>query len=154
MNQIIMALATGLYVGKIAKAPGTWGSIAAFLPWLLIKDLPLPTYLLLLFVLFIVGFFVSGSAEKILDSPDAGCIVIDEVLGMFITLTLAPQHPAAWVLGFVLFRIFDIFKPFPVSWFDQRIHGGFGIMMDDVIAGLYALLSLHLLWWLFAGIFL
>jgi phosphatidylglycerophosphatase A len=154
MNQIIMALATGLYVGKIAKAPGTWGSLAAFLPWLLIKDLPLPTYLLLLFVLFIVGFFVSGSAEKILDSPDAGCIVIDEVLGMFITLTLAPQHPAAWVLGFVLFRIFDIFKPFPVSWFDQRIHGGMGIMMDDVIAGLYALFSLHLLWWLFAGIFL
>jgi phosphatidylglycerophosphatase A len=149
-----MALATGFYVGKIAKAPGTWGSIAAFLPWLLIKDLPLPTYLLLLFVLFIVGFFVSGSAEKILDSPDAGCIVIDEVLGMFITLTLAPQHPAAWVLGFVLFRIFDIFKPFPVSWFDQRIHGGMGIMMDDVIAGLYALFSLHLLWWLFAGIFL
>jgi phosphatidylglycerophosphatase A len=154
MNQIIMALATGFYVGKIAKAPGTWGSIAAFLPWLLIKDLPLPTYLLLLFVLFIVGFFVSGSAEKILDSPDAGCIVIDEVLGMFITLTLAPQHPAAWVLGFVLFRVFDIFKPFPVSWFDQRIHGGMGIMMDDVIAGLYALFSLHLLWWFFAGIFL
>jgi phosphatidylglycerophosphatase A len=154
MNQIIMALATGFYVGKIAKAPGTWGSIAAFLPWLLIKDLPLPTYLLLLFVLFIVGFFVSGSAEKILDSPDAGCIVIDEVLGMFITLTLAPQHPAAWVLGFVLFRIFDIFKPFPVSWFDQRIHGGMGIMMDDVIAGLYALFSLRLLWWFFAGIFL
>ncbi len=154
MNHIIMALATGFYVGKIAKAPGTWGSLAAFLPWLLIKDVPLLTYLLLLLVLFIVGFFVSGSAEKILDSPDAGCIVIDEVLGMFITLTLAPQHPAAWALGFVLFRIFDIFKPFPVSWFDQRIHGGIGIMMDDVIAGLYALLSLHLLWWLFAGILL
>jgi phosphatidylglycerophosphatase A len=66
---------------------------------------------------------------------------------MFITLTLAPPHPAAWFLGFVLFRIFDIFKPFPVSWFDQRIHGGIGIMMDDVIAGLYALFSLQLIWW-------
>ena len=108
-----MALATGLYVGKIAKAPGTWGSLAAFLPWLLIKDLPLPAYLLILAALFIVGFFVSGSAEKILDSPDAGCIVIDEILGMFITLAVAPPHPAAWFLGFVLFRIFDIFKPFP-----------------------------------------
>lgn len=147
MNQLIMALATGLYVGKIGKAPGTWGSLAAFLPWFFIKDLPLPTYLLVLMVVFIVGFFVSGSAEKILDSPDAGCIVIDEILGMLITLIAAPQHPAAWILGFVLFRIFDIFKPFPVSWFDQQIHGGFGIMMDDIIAGLYALLSLHLIWW-------
>jgi phosphatidylglycerophosphatase A len=147
MSQLIMALATGLYVGKIGKAPGTWGSLAAFLPWFFIKDLPLPNYLLVLIVLFIVGFFVSGSAEKILDSPDAGCIVIDEILGMFITLIAAPQHPAAWILGFVLFRIFDIFKPFPVSWFDQRIHGGFGIMMDDIIAGLYALCSLHLIWW-------
>lgn len=147
MNKLIMALATGLYVGKIAKAPGTWGSLAAFLPWLLIKDLPLPTYLILLATLFVIGFFVSGSAEKILDSPDAGCIVIDEILGMFITLAMAPDHPAAWFLGFVLFRIFDIFKPFPVSWFDQKIHGGIGIMMDDVIAGLYALLCLQLIWW-------
>lgn len=147
MNQLIMALATGLYVGKIGKAPGTWGSFAAFLPWLLIKDMALPAYLLLLVALFIIGFFVSGSAEKILDSPDAGCIVIDEILGMFITLTIAPAHPFAWFLGFVLFRIFDISKPFPVSWFDQRIHGGFGIMMDDVVAGLYALICLQLIWW-------
>ena len=146
MNQLIMALATGLYVGKIAKAPGTWGSLAAFLPWFLLRDLPLPTYLFVLAVLFIVGFFISGSAEKILDSPDAGCIVIDEILGMFITLVAAPPHPAAWFLGFVLFRIFDIFKPFPVSWFDQKIHGGIGIMMDDVIAGLYALVCLQLIW--------
>jgi phosphatidylglycerophosphatase A len=147
MNQLIMALATGFYVGNIAKAPGTWGSLAAFLPWLLIRNLPLPTYLLILAGLFIVGFFVSGSAEKILDRPDAGCIVIDEILGMFITLALAPPHPAAWFLGFVLFRIFDIVKPFPVSWFDQKVHGGIGIMMDDVIAGLYALLCLQLIWW-------
>ena len=146
MNQLIMALATGLYVDRIGKAPGTWGSLAAIVPWLLIKDLSLPTYLLLLAALFVVGFFVSGSAEKILDSPDAGCIVIDEILGMLITLTVAPPHPAAWFAGFVLFRIFDILKPFPVSWFDQRIHGGIGIMMDDVVAGLYAFFFLQLIW--------
>ncbi len=144
-----MAFATGFYVGKIGKAPGTMGSLAAFLPWLLIKDLPLATYLIILFVVFIFGFFISGSAEKILNRADAGCIVIDEILGMFITLALVPQHPLAWCLGFILFRIFDIVKPFPVSWFDQHIHGGIGIMMDDVIAGLYAFLSLQFLWYLF-----
>ena len=153
MNQLIMAVATGLYVGMIPRAPGTWGSLAALLPWLLIRNLPLLPYLAVLATVFVLGFFAAGSAEKILDRPDAGAIVIDEILGMFITLTLAPAHPAAWLLGFILFRIFDIAKPFPVSWFDQHIHGGIGIMMDDVIAGLYALISLQL-GWLIVGRFL
>jgi len=146
MNQLIMAIATGLYVGKLPKAPGTWGSAAAILPWLLIKDFDLASYLIVVVAVFIVGFFAAGSAEKIMDSPDAGPIVIDEIVGMFITLTLAPAHPLAWFLGFLLFRLFDITKPFPVSWFDQRIHGGIGIMMDDVVAGIYALASLQLIW--------
>jgi phosphatidylglycerophosphatase A len=153
MNQLIMAIATGLYVGMVPRAPGTWGSLAALLPWLLIRDLPLPTYLAVLAAVFVVGFFAAGSAEKILDQPDSGAIVIDEILGMFITLTLAPAHPAAWLLGFIFFRIFDIAKPFPVSWFDQHIHGGIGIMMDDVAAGLYALLCLQLSWLLVGGLF-
>jgi phosphatidylglycerophosphatase A len=145
--QLIMALATGLYVGKIPKAPGTWGSLAALLPWLLIKDLPLTTYLIVLLGVFVLGFFVAGMAEKLLDSPDAGCIVIDEFLGMFITLTAAPANPLAWLLGFALFRLFDITKPWPVCWFDRHIHGGTGIMMDDVVAGIYALICLQVLWW-------
>jgi len=148
MNHLIMALATGMYVGKIPFAPGTWGSLAALLPWFFIRNLSLPVYLTVLAGLLIVGFFVSGSAEKILDSPDCGCIVIDEILGIFVTLTAAPDHPAAWLLGFFLFRVFDILKPFPVSWFDRHIHGGTGIMMDDVLAGLYSLAALQLIWWL------
>lgn len=150
MKTLTMAIATGLWVGFLPKAPGTWGSLFAFLPWLLIKGLTLPFYLLTLISVFIIGFFAAGSAEKILDRADAGPIVIDEILGMFIALLLCPNHPVALVLAFILFRIFDIAKPFPVSWFDQRIHGGFGIMMDDVIAGLYALICLQIIW-LFIG---
>ncbi len=142
-----MAIATGLYVGKLPKAPGTWGSLAALLPWYFCRELEVFPYLLILVILFIVGFFTAGSAEKIMDSPDAGPIVIDEILGMFITLAFAPAHPMAWILGFLFFRLFDITKPFPVSWFDTHIHGGIGIMMDDVVAGVYALISLQLSWY-------
>lgn len=152
MNKIIMAIATGFWVGNLPKAPGTWGSLFAFLPWIFLKDLPLTSYIPILFVVFIVGFFAAGSAEKILDRADAGPIVIDEILGMFITLTMAPNHPVAWFLGFILFRIFDILKPFPVSWFDQRIHGGIGIMMDDVIAGIYAFCCLQIIWYLVSAL--
>ena len=153
MNQLIMAVATGLYVGKIPKAPGTWGSLVAFLPWFVFKDVSLPIYLLICFITLVVGFFAAGSAEKILDQPDSSSIVIDEIAGMFIALTLAPAHPLAWLLGFALFRFFDILKPFPVSWFDKHIHGGVGIMMDDVVAGIYAFISLQLIWFLFSSLF-
>lgn len=146
MNHLIMIIATGFYSGKLPKAPGTWGSLFAFIPWFFIKDLPITTYLIILLATFVIGFLVAGTAEKLMDKPDAGPIVIDEILGMFITLLLCPAHPVAWILGFIFFRIFDIAKPFPVSWFDQRIHGGIGIMMDDVIAGIYGLICLQLSW--------
>jgi phosphatidylglycerophosphatase A len=146
MNRLIMAIATGLYSGKMAKAPGTWGSLFGLLVWLLCKNLALTPYLLMLAVVFIVGFLVAGAAEKLLDTPDPGCIVIDEILGIFITLAVAPDHPAAWLVGFCLFRLFDITKPFPASWCDRHLHGGIGIMMDDVVAGIYALISLQILW--------
>jgi len=146
MDRLIIALATGFYSGKLPICPGTWGSLAAIIPWFFLRELPWSAYLLMLGLVFVLGFFVAGSAEKLLDQPDAGPIVIDEFLGMFITLTFAPDHPAAWILGFLLFRFYDIKKPFPCSWFDQRIHGGIGIMMDDVIAGIYALASLQLIW--------
>ena len=141
-----MFQATGFYSGNLPKAPGTWGSLAALVPWFFMRNLPLPSYLAMVGVIFVAGCVLAGSAEKILDQADAGAIVIDEFVGMFITLIAVPNHPAAWLMGFLLFRFFDVLKPFPVSWFDQRIHGGFGIMMDDVVAGLYALISLQILW--------
>ena len=146
MNELFMAIATGCFVGKLPKAPGTWGSLAAFVPWFFIRGLSLPLYLTIVAALFLVGFFAAGAAEKIMDQPDPGCIVIDEIVGMLITLTLAPAHPAAWLLAFILFRLFDILKPFPVSWLDRHIHGGMGIMLDDVMAGINALVCLQIIW--------
>ena len=149
MRSIIMLLATGCYTGFLPKAPGTWGSLFALLPWLLLRNLTLPQYLIAVALLCVVGFFASGSAEKILDEADASPIVIDEIVGMMITLFAAPKHPAAPLVGLMLFRLFDIWKPFPISWIDQHIHGGLGIMADDMVAGVFACITLHLLWLLF-----
>ena len=145
MDRLLMGIATGGFAGRLQKAHGTWGSAAAFLPWLFIRGCSLPVYLAILASVFIIGFFASGAAEKILDQPAPACIVIDRILGMLLTLTASPGHPAAWVLAFILFRIFAIFKPYPVSWIGRHIHGGLGIMLDDVIAGLYALTSLQII---------
>ena len=149
MRSIIMLLATGCYTGFLPKAPGTWGSLFALLPWLLLRNLTLPQYLIAVALLCVVGFFASGSAEKILDEADASPIVIDEIVGIMITLIAAPKHPAAPLVGLMLFRLFDIWKPFPISWIDQHIHGGLGIMADDMVAGVFACIALHLLWLLF-----
>lgn len=141
-----MFIATGALSGYLPKAPGTWGSILGVAIWAGLHRLELLPYLATLAALFVVGTACAGSAEKILDRGDPQIVVIDEIVGQLIALTAAPFHPAAALLGFVLFRAFDIFKPFPVNWLDKHIHGGLGIMLDDVAAGLYALLALQLIW--------
>ena len=141
---LTMFLATGFFSGYLPKAPGTWGSLVALPLWLALSFLSSSSYCLMLAVVFFLGWFVAGEAEKILDTPDPGCVVIDEIFGMFITLFAAPRSWTALILAFLLFRLFDIVKPFPVSWFDRRINGGLGIMLDDAMAGIYAFVTLRL----------
>lgn len=151
MIRLIMAIATGLGVGYLPKAPGTWGSAVGLLVYYLLHRMPLSSYLLAVGIIMAVGIFAAGSAEKILDRKDPGPVVIDEIVGMLITLIAAPAEPLIWLFGFFVFRFFDIFKPFPVGWIDKNLHGGLGIMLDDVMAGVYSLLVLQGILWLLAS---
>ena len=145
MHTLILIIATGCYSGYLPIAPGTWGSLVGLLLVFLLHNLSLTVYLAVVAGLFLVGSFAAGEAEKILDNRDPGAVVIDEIVGMLIAMVAVPLTPLTMTLGFVLFRIFDIVKPFPVDIFDQRLHGGLGIMLDDVIAGIYSLIVLQLI---------
>ena len=145
MIRLITAIATGLYVGYLPKAPGSFGTLLAIPLHMLFTRFPLPYYWLALFATLVIGVLCAGSMEKLLDLRDPGVVVIDEVLGMLITLIGAPDNPWVWGIGFVLFRFFDIVKPYPIGLVDQRFHGGLGIMLDDIIAGLYSLAALQLI---------
>ncbi len=149
MDRLLMFIATGAYSGYLPKAPGTWGSAVGVLVWLVVGEFALIPFLTIIGVLFIIGVFSAGAAEKIVDCGDPGLVVIDEVVGQLIALTAIPYRPVPIVLGFLFFRFFDILKPFPVGWIDRHLHGGLGIMLDDVVAGLYALLVLQIGLWLY-----
>lgn len=148
MYSLIMLIATGFYAGYLPKAPGTWGSLVGLLLFFLLRSLSLPLYLVAIAGLFVAGTMAAGAAEKILDARDPGAVVIDEIVGMLITLIGVSATPFTIILGFILFRIFDIIKPFPVNFFDQHFHGGLGIMLDDVVAGVYSLAILQLILYL------
>lgn len=151
MKNPIHLLAFGLGSGLAKKAPGTFGTLAA-LPvwWLLLKDVPLFAYLGVLLAGFAFGVVICEITSRDMGVHDFGGIVWDEWIGVWITLLWLPQaadswHGLAWLAyAFVLFRFFDIIKPWPIKWLDQKVHGGFGIMIDDVIAGLFALACVQL----------
>lgn len=142
----IHLLAFGLGSGLSPKAPGTMGTIAA-LPiywWGLSYCSPL-IFAMIVGISFVVGVWVSEKTSQDLGVHDHGGIVIDEWVGMWITLFLVPKTLTMLLIAFVLFRFFDIIKPWPIKWLDQHVKGGFGIMIDDVLAGLMALACMHLI---------
>ena len=138
-------IACGFGSGLSPWAPGTVGSFAALLPWLALRDLPWPYYLAVTVLAFALGTWASNVAIARLRIDDPGVVVWDEFVGQWIALLPLVIAPRAWpwmLLGFALFRLFDIWKPWPVSWADRRIKGGLGVMLDDVVAGFYAAIVL------------
>ncbi len=136
-------LASGFGAGLSPIAPGTMGTFMAIPLWWLLAQLPLWGYLIMLFILAIAGIVICQKASDELGVHDHGGIVWDEFVGYWITMIAAPLSWSAVILGFLYFRLFDILKPWPIKVADAKVSGGFGIMVDDMIAGLFALLSLH-----------
>lgn len=152
----IHLLAFGLGSGLAQKAPGTFGTLAA-IPfwWLLLSGVPTLPYLAVLVSGFAFGVWICDKTSQDLGVHDHGGIVFDEWIGLWITFLWLPQGAGLWadlgwiLAGFIAFRCFDIIKPWPIRWLDAKVKGGFGIMIDDVIAGLFALILLQLVaFWL------
>jgi phosphatidylglycerophosphatase A len=137
-------LAFGLGSGAVPKAPGTAGTVAAIPLYLLLQPLAPLIYLLLVAVLFLVGIWLCAKTSRDLGVHDHGGIVWDEWVGFLFTLWLAPSGWIWLLAGFVLFRLFDILKPWPIGWLDRHVGGGLGIMLDDLAAGLYGFALLQL----------
>ncbi|MDL2321328.1 phosphatidylglycerophosphatase A [Desulfosarcina sp. OttesenSCG-928-B08] len=137
-EKIILFLATGGLIGYAPKAPGTFGSLAALPLCLGLTVLPWKAAVFTIFALTLGSVWISGAAASILDQSDPKSVVIDEICGMAIALAGLPLTPASAFFGFALFRFFDILKPFPIRWIDRNISGGWGIMLDDVLAGIFA----------------
>ncbi len=140
-------LALGFGSGLAPKAPGTFGTLAGLLVFLLLPELALPGYLLVVVISFVLGVWLCERCSRALGVHDHGGIVWDEFVGLWIALIAVPSGWVWLVLGFVLFRLFDIWKPQPIRWLDQRVQGGLGIMLDDVVAGLYALACVQAVAW-------
>jgi phosphatidylglycerophosphatase A len=132
-------LALGFGSGLAPKAPGTFGTLAAVLVFFLMSGLTPLVYGLLVLVVCISGIYICGKAASDVGVHDHGAIVWDEFAGFFITMFMVPVSWQSVLVGFILFRIFDIAKPWPISIADKKLTGGFGIMFDDVLAGLFAL---------------
>jgi phosphatidylglycerophosphatase A len=138
-------LALGFGSGLAAKMPGTFGTLAALpLVVLLSHYASFAVYLIVTILVSIVGIWICGKTAEDMGVHDDSSIVWDEVAGMLITMLAVPLSWQILLVGFVLFRFFDIIKPWPISYLDKHVHGGFGIMIDDVLAGVFALCILHL----------
>lgn len=148
MTRLAVFIATAGYCGYFPFAPGTVGSAAGLVVYLLVWwSHSAMVEVGLIAVLFALGVWAGTTAEQYFGGIDPGPVVIDEVVGMLITLAFIPVGWSGALTGFLLFRVFDVFKPYPAGRFEQ-LHGGLGVMADDAMAAVYANLSLRVIMWL------
>ncbi len=143
-------LATGFGSGLAKYVPGTMGTLAAIPFYLLLAQLPFGWYLVAVLVAALIGVKICTITSGDMKVHDHGSIVWDEFVGFWITMAIAPTVSWQWVFtGFILFRFFDMVKPWPISWLDKHVKGGFGIMVDDILAGFMAMIALWVVgYWL------
>ncbi len=139
-------VSTWFYVGKIRWAPGTLGTLATIPFVIVFQMMGSIGYIAVTFLIVFLGIFLSDIYEKSKGDHDLSEIVIDEVAGYMIAMTLLPMTWQALTLGFLIFRFFDIFKPFPIGWLDRKINGGLGVMVDDIAAGVITNVILQILY--------
>tara|TARA_R110002072_G_C7976558_1_gene535536 strand:- start:280 stop:753 length:474 start_codon:yes stop_codon:yes gene_type:complete len=141
--------AFGFGSGCAPKAPGTFGTLVGLLIYCLLPAMSISAFLIFILLSFIVGIYFCEKASQALGVHDHGGIVWDEFVGFWITMIAAPSGWQWLLIGFCLFRVFDIWKPQPIKYLDEKVEGGFGIMLDDVVAGLYALAVMQILYVIF-----
>jgi phosphatidylglycerophosphatase A len=138
----------GFGSGLAKKAPGTFGTLIGMPLFLLIAELGFYSQLAIIFVMFLVGIYFCDKTGKALGVSDHGGIVWDEIVAIMLVLTVTPYQWQWWLAAFLLFRLFDIWKPAPIRQCDAKVKGGFGVMLDDLLAAIYAMISLKILLWL------
>lgn len=149
MTHPVHFLAFGFGSGLAPFAPGTFGTLMAIPLYLLMMQLSLAPYLVVVAIVSVTGVWICDKSSKLLGVHDHGGIVWDEFAGFFVTMIAAPAGWIWIVIGFALFRLFDIWKPWPISLLDKKVEGGLGIMIDDIVAGIYALICLQALYYFF-----
>lgn len=145
MKKFTLFLATNAGLGYAPVASGTFGTLMGIPLFYLLAPLSPPLFILCWFAILLLSFWSSDKAGKIFGVTDDGRIVIDELIGYLTTVALLPFSWSTAIAAFFLFRLFDIVKVWPASWFDTKVKNGFGVVMDDVVAGIYAALCLRLL---------
>jgi len=141
----VQFLALGFGSGLAPKAPGTFGTLAAVPLFLLLSAFTPLLYAITVLLVCVSGVYLCGKTANDVGVHDHGAIVWDEFAGLFITMFMVPVSWQSVVVGFVLFRLFDILKPWPISIADKKLTGGFGIMFDDILAGLFSLAIMHII---------
>ena len=138
----------GFGSGLAKKAPGTFGTIVGFPLFWLISVYAAPAQLVIIASLFLIGIYFCDVTGKALGVCDHGGIVWDEIVAMMLVLAFTPNLWQWWIAAFILFRLFDIWKPFPIRQFDAKLKNGFGVMFDDLLAAIYAILCLQITLWI------